>query len=72
MGKVNSVENATLAEKSVGTGPRSARRKKGICKEVALLIAVKEAILEMGAVERLAIFVESRDIMNPILQKDSP
>ena len=64
MGKVHFVESSLITEKYAGTGPKSSRSAKGICRMVAME-KVKGAIPEMVAPERLAIFVERKGIKKP-------
>ena len=70
MVKAHVTENALIAEKSAGTRPKCARRKKGICKVVAL---EKEmgTVLVLVVPKELAFFVEGRGIRNSVLQKNS-
>jgi hypothetical protein len=57
MVKVHFVEVTLIVEESAGSGPKSSRSAKGICKVVAMK-KVKGAIPAMVAPERLAIFEE--------------
>ena len=68
--RVHSVENAEIAGKSAGTGPKNARSAKGICTEVTLVKA-KGAILVMVTLPRCVIFVEERAQGIQALQEES-
>ena len=61
---VNSKTNTGIVEKSAGTGPKKAKRTKGIC-TVENQVMMKRAIPTMVAPIRRIIFARLKGIMKP-------